>query len=77
MRIINFNNNYRTLYDQQGSAWTLQADELDLGFLTPEQMGVVNPILILIFVPLFEGIFLFINIYFFFYSLIFIFSFIL
>ena len=44
-----------TLYDQQGSAWTLQAETMDLhGFLQPEQLGVVNPILILCLIPMFE-----------------------
>jgi len=44
-----------TLYDQQGSAWTLQAEQMNLhGFLQPEQLGVVNPILILCLIPVFE-----------------------
>lgn len=48
------------LFDQQGSRWTLQAQELD-GQLTdsyviePDQMQVVNPLLILIFIPVFES----------------------
>lgn len=46
-----------SLYDQQGSVWTLQATKMDgdLGFYTilPDQMQVVNPLLILAFIPLF------------------------
>ncbi|RZC34281.1 peptide transporter family 1-like, partial [Asbolus verrucosus] len=45
------------LYDQQGSGWTFQATRMDgyIGFYTilPDQMQVVNPLLILIFIPLF------------------------
>lgn len=45
------------LYDQQGSGWTFQAIRMngDIGFYTilPEQMQVVNPVLILIFIPIF------------------------
>ncbi|KAG9335581.1 hypothetical protein JZ751_004485 [Albula glossodonta] len=43
------------LFDQQGSRWTLQATTMDgnFGFLTiqPDQMQTVNPILILVLVP--------------------------
>ncbi|XP_032688507.1 peptide transporter family 1-like isoform X2 [Odontomachus brunneus] len=46
------------LYDQQGSRWTFQATRMDgqIGsfLLEPDQMQVVNPLLILAFVPLFE-----------------------
>ncbi|CAK1554112.1 unnamed protein product [Leptosia nina] len=46
------------LFDQQGSRWTFQADrmEQDLGSWTlkADQMQVLNPLLILIFIPLFE-----------------------
>lgn len=46
------------LYDQQGSRWTFQATRMngDIGWFTilPDQMQVVNPFLILTFVPLFE-----------------------
>ncbi|XP_077302119.1 peptide transporter family 1-like [Arctopsyche grandis] len=46
------------LFDQQGSRWTFQATRMngDLGgfILKPDQMQVVNPLLILIFIPLFE-----------------------
>lgn len=47
-----------TLYDQQGSRWIFQADRMngDIGFynLQPEQIGVINPILILVLIPFFE-----------------------
>lgn len=36
------------LFDQQGSAWTLQAEAMNLHGLQPEQMGVVNPVLVLV-----------------------------
>ncbi|XP_055535385.1 peptide transporter family 1-like [Wyeomyia smithii] len=46
------------LFDQQGSRWTFQATRMDgdLGFWTikPDQMQVVNPLLILVFIPLYE-----------------------
>ncbi|KAJ8933886.1 hypothetical protein NQ314_013739 [Rhamnusium bicolor] len=46
------------LYDQQGSGWTFQAVRMDgnIGFYTilPDQMQVVNPLLILVFIPLFS-----------------------
>ncbi|XP_025159505.1 peptide transporter family 1 isoform X2 [Harpegnathos saltator] len=46
------------LYDQQGSRWTFQATQMDgqIGsfLMPPDQMQVVNPLLILAFVPLFE-----------------------
>eukprot|EP00940_MAST-03C_sp_MAST-3C-sp2_P003022 g3022.t1 len=42
------------LYDQQASAWTLQAERMDLHGLQPEQMGVVNPILVLLLIPIFD-----------------------
>lgn len=49
-----------TLYDQQGSMWTFQANRMDgrLGSVTilPDQMQVINPFLILIFIPLFTYI---------------------
>ncbi|KAI4831451.1 hypothetical protein KUCAC02_000992 [Chaenocephalus aceratus] len=47
------------LFDQQGSRWTLQATIMDgnFGFLTiqPDQMQTVNPILILIMVPIMDS----------------------
>jgi POT family proton-dependent oligopeptide transporter len=46
-----------SVYDQSGSAWVLQAERMDLQFLgvkwLPAQVQVFNPILVLIFVPLF------------------------
>lgn len=46
-----------TLFDQQGSGWTFQARRMDgnVGFYTilPDQMQVVNPLLILAFIPIF------------------------
>ena len=48
------------LYDQQGSRWTEQAQQLDgrLGSagitVKPDQFQVVNPVLIVLFVPLFD-----------------------
>lgn len=48
------------LYDQQGTAWTFQAIRMngDIGFYTilPDQFQVVNPLLILLFIPLFQYI---------------------
>ncbi|XP_037327348.2 solute carrier family 15 member 1b [Pungitius pungitius] len=47
------------LFDQQGSRWTLQATNMDgnFGILTiqPDQMQTVNPILILLLVPIVES----------------------
>ncbi|KAK3578075.1 hypothetical protein CHS0354_032726 [Potamilus streckersoni] len=47
------------LSDQQGSRWTLQAELLNgdigvLGRIEPEQMSALNPILILILIPIFD-----------------------
>lgn len=46
------------LFDQQGSRWTFQATRMDgeiLGFtVKPDQMQVINPFLILGFIPLFD-----------------------
>lgn len=49
------------LYDQQGSRWAIQATQMrgDLGpgadiILKPDQMQVLNPLLVLIFIPLFD-----------------------
>lgn len=48
------------LFDQQGSRWTLQATRMDgdLGFyvVKPDQMQFLNPLMILIFIPLFDYI---------------------
>jgi POT family proton-dependent oligopeptide transporter len=46
------------LYDQNGSEWVLQAQYLDLNCFgrtwLPEQIQAINPILILIFIPVFS-----------------------
>lgn len=43
------------LYDQQGSVWTLQATRMKLSFnIEPEQMNVINPVEIMLFIPLFD-----------------------
>jgi hypothetical protein len=45
-----------TLYDQQGSVWTLQATRMALNGLQPEQLNMVNPVEIMIFIPLFDSL---------------------
>jgi len=49
------------LFDQQGSRWTFQATKMngDLGSITikPDQMQLINPFLILTFIPLYEALF--------------------
>uniref|UniRef100_A0A1B6MAZ4 Oligopeptide transporter 1 n=2 Tax=Graphocephala atropunctata TaxID=36148 RepID=A0A1B6MAZ4_9HEMI len=46
------------LYEQQGSRWTFQAVHMDgkIGSFTimPDQMQVINPVLIMVFIPIFE-----------------------
>jgi dipeptide/tripeptide permease len=42
------------LYDQQGSVWTLQATRLNLHGFEPKQLNVLNPLEIMIFIPLFD-----------------------
>jgi len=46
-----------SLYDQTGSSWVLQAEQMDLKFMgitwLESQIQAVNPILILVFIPLF------------------------
>ncbi|XP_048725933.1 solute carrier family 15 member 2 isoform X1 [Caretta caretta] len=46
------------LFDQQGSRWTLQASRMNADFgglvFQPDQMQVLNPLLILIFIPVFD-----------------------
>uniref|UniRef100_A0A3B4AQV6 Solute carrier family 15 member 1 n=1 Tax=Periophthalmus magnuspinnatus TaxID=409849 RepID=A0A3B4AQV6_9GOBI len=48
------------LFDQQGSRWTLQATTMDGNFgvfvVQPDQMQTVNPILILVLVPVMDSI---------------------
>lgn len=50
---------YYALFEQQGSSWVLQAKQMDLtlplvGELLPSQVHAVNPLLVMLFVPLFE-----------------------
>lgn len=49
------------LFDQSGSTWTLQAQKMDLNFLGMEineaQIQAINPILVLILIPLFSNYF--------------------
>lgn len=47
---------YWTLYDQQGSVWTLQATHLKLRGLQPEQLQFLNPFEIMFFIPLFDQV---------------------
>ena len=46
------------LFDQQGSRWTFQATRMNgdiFGYqMLPDQMQVINPLLILAFIPLFD-----------------------
>ena len=45
-----------TLYDQQFSAWVLQAKSMNLhGFVQPEQLGVLDPLLVLVLLPLMQN----------------------
>jgi POT family proton-dependent oligopeptide transporter len=47
------------LFDQTGSAWVLQADKMDREFMgmswMPSQIQAINPIMIMIFIPIFNG----------------------
>jgi len=49
-----------SLFDQTGSSWVLQAEDMNLNFLgvewLPSQIQALNPILILTFIPLFSYI---------------------
>ena len=47
---------YWMLYDQQGSVWTLQASRMALHGLQPEQLNILNPLEIMLFIPLFDRI---------------------
>lgn len=46
------------LFDQQGSRWTFQATRMngDMGSwdIKPDQLQVLNPLLILVFIPLYD-----------------------
>jgi dipeptide/tripeptide permease len=44
------------LYDQQASVWTLQATRMNLHGLEPEQLQLLNPLEIMVLVPLFDRI---------------------
>jgi len=44
------------LYDQQSSVWILQAKRMALHGLEPEELNVINPAEILLFIPLFDQI---------------------
>ncbi|XP_018598531.2 solute carrier family 15 member 2-like isoform X1 [Scleropages formosus] len=48
------------LFDQQGSRWTLQATRMNMGIgsfvVKPDQMQMLNSLLILVFVPIFDMI---------------------
>ncbi|KAJ8668736.1 hypothetical protein QAD02_010399, partial [Eretmocerus hayati] len=48
------------LFDQQGSRWTFQAKRMDGQvfdyFLKPDQFQMINPLLIIIFIPIFQWI---------------------
>lgn len=48
------------LFDQTGSAWVLQAEKMDRTFMGQEwlssQIQAVNPIMIMVFIPIFNGI---------------------
>lgn len=44
------------LFDQQSSSWTLQAKHMNRYGLEPEQIGVINPVLIMILLPVMEKI---------------------
>lgn len=50
-----------TLFDQQGSRWTLQAMEMDgnigvFGTLKPDQMQAMNPVFVMILIPFVETV---------------------
>ncbi len=55
--LILFISMFWALYDQTGSAWVLQAERMDLSFMgvswLPSQIQAVNPIVVLVFIPLF------------------------
>lgn len=44
------------LYDQQSSVWTLQAQRMKLHGLQPEQLNIINPMQIMVFIPLFDKV---------------------
>jgi len=54
--IMSFSCIFWMLYDQQGSVWTLQATRMALHGLQPEQLNVINPVQIMLFIPLFDRV---------------------
>ncbi len=48
------------LFDQTGSAWVLQAEQMDRNFLgfewLPSQIQSINPIMIMVLIPVFNGV---------------------
>ena len=44
------------LFDQQGSSWTLQAEEMERYGLQPEQIQLVNPVFIMILLPFMDKV---------------------
>ena len=48
------------LFDQTGSAWVLQADRMDRNWLgiewLPSQIGAINPVMIMVFIPIFTAL---------------------
>ncbi|KAG5894367.1 hypothetical protein JTB14_015644 [Gonioctena quinquepunctata] len=50
-----------SLFDQQGSRWTFQASHMDGNIMgtqiTPDQMQVVNPAMVLLLIPIFDRLF--------------------
>jgi proton-dependent oligopeptide transporter, POT family len=60
LAILGFMPIFWSLYDQSSSRWILQAKEMDLNFfglkMEAAQTHAFNPILVLIFIPLFNGV---------------------
>lgn len=46
------------LYDQQGNTWVLQAKKMDLGPFEPDQLGALNPLLVLVLLPVYRAAFI-------------------
>jgi proton-dependent oligopeptide transporter, POT family len=47
-----------TCYDQQGNTWVIQARKMDLGFMQPDQLGGLNPVMVMAMLPLFRAVIL-------------------
>ncbi len=43
------------LYDQQGNTWVLQAKRMDLGPFEPDQLGAINPLLVMVMLPVYRA----------------------